>query len=155
MPFLPSRLLLTANPAHADRYAFIIPFLLLIDVTWIASATSLKRAPSSNEIVLEITKVQKIYECQGRPKAKDTNNMTQEVLAIAIYRCLIYTNTPFPDHAKELEFVKIGWNIACKKLDIWLEMTPELVRMVWVRRIHWHQLMANFTDHFSWVPCPW
>jgi hypothetical protein len=100
--------------------------------------TSLKRARSSDEILLEITKVQKIYESQGRPKAKDYDDVTQEVLAIAIaiYRCLICTDTPFPDHAKELEFVKIGWTIACKKLDIRLEMTPELVKMVFVRRIH-------------------
>jgi hypothetical protein len=93
---------------------------------------------SSDEILLEITKVQKIYESQGRPKAKDYDDVTQEVLsiAIAIYRCLICTDTPFPDHAKELEFVKIGWAIACKKLDIRLEMTPELVKMVFVRRIH-------------------
>jgi hypothetical protein len=77
-------------------------------------------------------KAQKIYESQGRPKAKDYGDVTQEVfaIAIAVYCCLICTDTPFPDHAKELEFAKIGWKIGCKKLDIWLEMTPELIKMV-------------------------
>jgi hypothetical protein len=77
-------------------------------------------------------KAQKIYESQRRPKAKDYDDVTQKVLAIAIavYRCLICTDTPFLDHAKELEFAKIGWKIGCKKLDIRLEMTPELVKMV-------------------------
>ncbi|KIM88272.1 hypothetical protein PILCRDRAFT_62582, partial [Piloderma croceum F 1598] len=75
---------------------------------------------------------------QGRPKAKDYDDVTQEVLAVAIavYRCLICTDTPFPDHAKELEFAKIRWKIGCKKLDIRLEMTPELVKMITSRGSH-------------------
>jgi hypothetical protein len=77
-------------------------------------------------------KAQKLWESVGRPKAKDYDDVTQEILsvAIAVYRCLISTDTPFPDHSKELEFVKIAWNVACKKVGLKLEMTPELVKMV-------------------------
>ena len=46
---------------------------------------------------------------------EDANNeedesYLQEILTItiAIYQCLICTDTPFPDHAKELEFVRIA-----------------------------------------------
>ena len=102
------------------------------------TTTSLKQVHSSDKILLEITKVQKIYESQGHPKAKDYDDVTQEVLsiAIAIYRCLICTDTPFLDHTKELKFIKIGWTIACKKLDIPLKMMPELVKMVFLCHIH-------------------
>jgi hypothetical protein len=94
--------------------------------------TNRKQAHSSDEIDTQVYKAQKLYESQGRPKAKDYDDVTQEVLtvAIAIYRCLICTDTPYPDHSQELEFVKIGWRIACKKMEVKLEMTPELVKMV-------------------------
>ena len=83
--------------------------------------------------------------------------MTQEVLAIAIaiYRCLICTNTPFPDHTKELKFVKIGWQIACKKMEIRLKMTPELVKMVHIHCVYLTSADGKFSDHFSRVTCPW
>jgi hypothetical protein len=102
------------------------------------SAVKLKRVRSIDEIHTAIATAQKLYESQGRPKAKDYDDVTQEILAIAIaiYRCLICTNTPFPDHVKELEFVRIAWKIACRKLDIQLEMTPELVKMVSAHCLH-------------------
>jgi len=80
----------------------------------------------------QTVKARKLWESVGRPKAKGYDDVTQEILsvAIAVYRCLIATDTPFPDHSKELEFVKITWNIACKKVGLKLEMTPELVKMV-------------------------
>ena len=80
----------------------------------------------------QTTNAQKIYESQGRPKAKDYDDLTQEILtiAIAIYQCLICTDTPFPDHAKELEFVRIAWKTACEQVEVKLQITPELVKMV-------------------------
>jgi hypothetical protein len=95
-----------------------------------------KRARDDDDFQLEQTvKAQKLWQSVGRPKAKDYDDVTQEILsvAIAVYRCLISTDTPFPDHSKELEFVKIAWNVACKKADMWLEMNPELVKMVRAR----------------------
>lgn len=81
-----------------------------------------------------ITKALKIHESQGRPKAKDYDDLTQEVLAtaISIYRSLVCSQKHggFPDHTKELDFVKIAWRRACEELDVRLEMTPELVKMV-------------------------
>ena len=99
------------------------------------TASHLKWAHSPDEEIntdTQTVKARKFYESQGRPKAKDYDDITQEILsiAIAIYRCLICTNTPFPDHSQELEFVMIAWRIACKKMEVKLEMTPELVKMV-------------------------
>jgi len=97
------------------------------------TAAGQKRArPLDDENDVQTTKAHKIYESQGRPKAKDYDDLTQEILAIsiAVYRCLICTNTPFPDHAKELEFVRLAWRKACEKIEVKLEMTPELVKMV-------------------------
>ena len=101
--------------------------------------------------------MQKIYESQGRPKAKDYDDMTQEVLtiAIAVYRCLVCINTPFLDHTKELEFIKIGWQIACKKMEIRLKMTPELVKMVSICPFYLTSADDHFADHFSRITCPW
>jgi len=91
-----------------------------------------KHTHDDNNNLTQTVKAWKVWESIGCPKAKDYDDITQEVvsIAIAVYHCLISTDTPFPDHLKELEFVKIVWNVACKKVDLRLEMTPELVKMV-------------------------
>jgi hypothetical protein len=80
----------------------------------------------------QTTRAQKIYESQRCPKAKDYDDLTQEILtiAIAIYQCLICTGTPFPDHAKELGFVRIAQKTACEQVEVKLQIMPELVKMV-------------------------
>jgi len=115
------------------------------------TASHLKRAHSLDEEIdtdTQIVKAQKLYESQGRPKAKDYDDVTQEILstAIAVYRCLICTNTPFPDHSQELEFVTIAWRIACKKMGVKLEVTPELVKMVRVCLVCWFICWFVFAD---------
>jgi hypothetical protein len=113
------------------------------------TSSHLKQAHSpDDEIDPQIVKAQKLYESQGRPKAKDYDDVTQEILAIAItnYCCLICTDTPFPDHSKELQFVTIAWRIAYKKMDVKLEMTPELVKMVCVCLICW---FVSADKHFG------
>ena len=105
----------------------------------------------------QTAKAQKLYESQGRPKAKDYDNVTQEILGVAIpiYRCLVCTRAPFPDHTKELEFVKIAWRKACEQVEVRLEMTPELIRMVYLCII-WlsRQLLMYLTDNLPWISCP-
>ena len=100
--------------------------------------TGLKQVHSSDQIRLEAIKILKVFGNLGRPKMKDYDDVTQGVLilAIGIYCCLICTVTPFPDHVKKLEFVMTGWVMACRKLNIWLEMTPELVKMVFICCVH-------------------
>ena len=97
-----------------------------------ATITNIKQVHSSDKIDTQVVKAQKLYKSQGHLKAKNYDDMTQEVLtvAITIYHCLICTNMPYPDHSQELEFVKIGWRITYKKVEVKLEMTPELVKMV-------------------------
>lgn len=79
-----------------------------------------------------VAKVQKIHESQGRPKAKDFDDTTQEVLtkAITYYRCLISSMNAFPDHHTELNFVKLSWRMACEDLETRLQMTPDIVKIV-------------------------
>ena len=128
------------------------------DASLTGAMTGLKQVHSSDQICLEAIKILKVFGNSGCPKVKDYNDMTQGVLIIAIgvYCWLICTVTPFLDHVKELEFVMTGWVMACRKLNIWLEMTLELVKMIFICCVHWYQLMRfHFTDHLSWVPCPW
>jgi hypothetical protein len=100
------------------------------------SAAKPKWVCSIGEIHTTITTAQKLYESQGCPKAKEYDDVTQKILAIPIYHCLISTDTPFPNHAKELKFVRIAWKVVCKKLDIQLEMALKLVKMVCVHHLH-------------------
>jgi hypothetical protein len=68
----------------------------------------------------------------GRPKAKDFDDVTQEVigLAIAFYRCYISSKNSFPDHALELEFIADAWRAACQRLNLEMEITPTISKLV-------------------------
>lgn len=69
----------------------------------------------------------------SRPKAKDFNDLTQEALGLAIllYRCLLTVRHGFPDHAAELNWVREAWSQACRKLNIVMELTPTLSKLVY------------------------
>ncbi|KAG0693776.1 hypothetical protein DFH29DRAFT_1006947 [Suillus ampliporus] len=74
-------------------------------------------------------------------KVSDFNDLTQEVLAVAISLCctLICTQEPFPETSiMETEFAQIAWSLACKKtvLDVTLSLT--LVKMITKRTSHVH-----------------
>ncbi|KAJ7890769.1 hypothetical protein B0H13DRAFT_2530987, partial [Mycena leptocephala] len=74
----------------------------------------------------------------GRPKAKDFDDVTQEVigLAIAFYRCYISSKNSFPDHALELEFVADAWRAACQRLNLEMEITPTISKLPTVELIY-------------------
>ncbi|KAH7910152.1 hypothetical protein BJ138DRAFT_1114361 [Hygrophoropsis aurantiaca] len=80
----------------------------------------------------KLVKAQKINEHQGRPRAKDYDDVTQEFLAAATgdYRARICTKAPMPDHQQEIEMLRLSWAYACTKTGINLEMTPQLAKMV-------------------------
>lgn len=67
-----------------------------------------------------------------RPKASDLDDLTKECLAVAIavYRCLISTTNPFPDHSAESGLGREAWVIACEDLDCDLPLTPRVFKMV-------------------------
>ena len=67
-----------------------------------------------------------------RPKASDLDDLTREclVVAIAVYRCLISTTNPFPDHSAESNLGRDAWFIACEDLDCSLGLTPRVFKLV-------------------------
>jgi hypothetical protein len=90
----------------------------------------------------QTAKAQKVHVSSGRPKAKDYDDVTQEVLAIAIaiYRCLISTEAPFPDHVQEVAFAKTAWEKASEICNIVMSTTPEIIKMV---RYSYHHCDSN------------
>ena len=70
-----------------------------------------------------------------RAKASDFDDLTKEclVVAIAVYRCLISTTNPFPDHSAESGLGREAWVIACEDLDCDLPLTPRVSKLVSLR----------------------
>lgn len=68
----------------------------------------------------------------SRAKAADFDDVTQEILSLAIslYRCWICTDTAFPDHLMETDWVREAWSAACRELDVNIELTPTLSKLV-------------------------
>lgn len=58
--------------------------------------------------------MRRIQEKKGRPKASDFDDTSQQLINLAnsYYRALIATNDPFPDTARELEFLHLSWAYA-------------------------------------------
>ncbi|KAH9951169.1 hypothetical protein B0H21DRAFT_705828 [Amylocystis lapponica] len=84
-------------------------------------------------------KMQKANDGSGRPKAADFDDITQEVLgiAVAIFRCLICTQAPFPDTtAIEIDMAKRAWREACEKTSLNVMLTPTLLKMITRRTSH-------------------
>jgi hypothetical protein len=67
-----------------------------------------------------------------RPKASDFEDLTKGSIqaAIAIYRCLISTTDPFPDHAIELKLARQAWEVACEDLEVDHSLTPKICKLV-------------------------
>ena len=67
-----------------------------------------------------------------RPKASDFDDLTKEclVVAIAVFRCLISTTNPFPDHSAESGLGREAWVMACEELDCDLPLTPRVFKVV-------------------------
>ncbi|KAJ7235768.1 hypothetical protein C8J57DRAFT_1088707, partial [Mycena rebaudengoi] len=92
-----------------------------------------KRARSPDERSdLRPTQAQKVNDNQGRPKARDYDDVTQELLAVAItwYRCLISTCDAFPDHETEREFAVQAWAKACEELKVAMPLEPTLAKLI-------------------------
>lgn len=77
-------------------------------------------------------KAQKVDRSGGRPKAADYDDLTKEVIAIAIslYRCKISTVQAFPDRSVELDFVIDAWKMACENQSVQMELTPRISKIV-------------------------
>lgn len=87
----------------------------------IESGSKHAQSPSNNGEDYPFAKAQKIHEVQGvRPRAKDFDDLTREVIriVISIYRCMVCTIAPFPDQPSELAFAMSAWKQACEKVEV-------------------------------------
>lgn len=78
------------------------------------------------------TQSQKINNHQGRSRAKDYDDTTQEAIGIANtwYRCLLATQDAFPDHMAETDMVALSWNKAQEELGVSMRLTPDIAKLV-------------------------
>lgn len=97
----------------------------------------LKRQRSESVDSLRDAKVAK-HTSGNRPKASDFQDLTKECLALAIsvYRCLISTTNPFPDHTAETQLAGEAWAIACEDLETNDPLTPKISKLITNRGSH-------------------
>ncbi|KAJ7662854.1 hypothetical protein B0H17DRAFT_1257671, partial [Mycena rosella] len=74
----------------------------------------------------------KISDNQGRPRAKDYDDTTQELISIANtwYRCLLATEDAFPDSTTETVMVTAAWKTACEELQVAVRLTPDIAKLI-------------------------
>ncbi|KAK6971928.1 hypothetical protein R3P38DRAFT_2586128, partial [Favolaschia claudopus] len=92
------------------------------------------RSPSDD---LRVVQAQRT-STTSRPKAHDFDDITQEALAVAIkvYRCFCAGRHAFPDHTLEVSWVCEAWALACRKVNINMELTPTLTKLITKRGTH-------------------
>ncbi|KAJ7140072.1 hypothetical protein C8R43DRAFT_1131811 [Mycena crocata] len=97
-----------------------------------------KRGPSHLGDDVRTVQAQKTTKSGGRPKAKDYDDLTQEVitLTIRIYRCYLSIKHGFPDHAAELEFLRAAFAYACRELGLKMHLTPDISKLITSRGSH-------------------
>jgi len=82
----------------------------------------------------EITtvKAQKLTEHEGRPRARDYDDVTQEfvIAAIGDYRAQLCAEGPMPDHTQETTFLNASWAKASQITGVNLVQTPQLAKLV-------------------------
>ncbi|KAJ7040548.1 hypothetical protein C8F04DRAFT_1310968 [Mycena alexandri] len=93
--------------------------------------TGNKRARSPADDLRE-TQAQKLNDHQGRSRAKDYDDITQELVSIANtwFRCLLATTDPFAEHLTEQEILTLSWGKVCKELKVNMRMTPDIAKMI-------------------------
>ena len=79
-----------------------------------------------------IVKAQKLTEHEGRPRAWDYDDVTQEFVnaAIADYWARLCAESPMPDHAQEMVLLNASWAKAVQTTGVNLVRTPQLAKLV-------------------------
>ncbi|KAK6983971.1 hypothetical protein R3P38DRAFT_3375516 [Favolaschia claudopus] len=90
-----------------------------------------KRPRSPTDDALRVVQAQRT-STSSRPKARDFDDLTQELLAIAIkgFRCLVATRHAFPDHATEVDWVGESWSKSCRKVSVAMELSATLSKLI-------------------------
>ncbi|GBE88906.1 hypothetical protein SCP_1403140 [Sparassis crispa] len=84
-------------------------------------------------------KYQKGSDGSSRPRVKDFDDATQEVLTItiAIFRCMVSTEAPFPDTSTfEIEMAQQAWKKACEQTGLNVMVMTTLIKMIMKRTSH-------------------
>ncbi|KIM65439.1 hypothetical protein SCLCIDRAFT_112751, partial [Scleroderma citrinum Foug A] len=79
-----------------------------------------------------IVKAQKLTEHEGRPHARDYDDVTQEFVLTAIgdYWARLCAEGPMPDHAQETALLNTSWAKALQATGINLVRTPQLSKLI-------------------------
>jgi len=79
-----------------------------------------------------VVKAQKLTEHEGRPRARDYDDVTQEFVNAAIgdYRARLCAESPMPDHTQETALLNASWAKALQTTGVNLVRTPQLAKLV-------------------------
>ncbi|KIM66112.1 hypothetical protein SCLCIDRAFT_71152, partial [Scleroderma citrinum Foug A] len=77
-------------------------------------------------------KAQKLTKHEGRPHARDYDNVTQEFVNAAIgdYQAHLCPEGPMPDHAQEMALLNASWAKVFQTTGINLVQTPQLAKLI-------------------------
>ncbi|KAF8179780.1 hypothetical protein K438DRAFT_1211385 [Mycena galopus ATCC 62051] len=91
-----------------------------------------KRARSPSDEDLRPAQAQCTTASGSRPKAKDFDDVTQEIISLAIteYRVLLSSEYAFPESPAELGYLGRAWTTSCTKLNVVIELTPTISKLV-------------------------
>ncbi|KAJ7732843.1 hypothetical protein B0H16DRAFT_1328495, partial [Mycena metata] len=90
-----------------------------------------KRAHSPEDD-MRATQAQKISDHQGRVRAKDYDDLTQEAISISCtwFRCLLVSKAPYLDHTPEMEMIRLSWAKACEELKVSMPLPPDVAKLI-------------------------
>ncbi|KIM61731.1 hypothetical protein SCLCIDRAFT_25682 [Scleroderma citrinum Foug A] len=85
-----------------------------------------------NNQEINIVKAQKLTEHEGRPHARDYDDVTQEFILAAIgdYQAQLCAEGPMPDHTQETAFLNASWARASQITGVNLARTPQLAKLI-------------------------
>ncbi|KAJ6486357.1 hypothetical protein DFH09DRAFT_1106095, partial [Mycena vulgaris] len=91
-----------------------------------------KRARSPAHDDIRAAQAQKIHDHQGRVRARDYDDTTQELIGITNtwYRCLLAARDAYPDVASETEMVTLAWSKGCEELKVSMRITPDIAKLI-------------------------
>jgi len=81
---------------------------------------------------MTIVKAQKLTEHEGRLRARDYDNVTQEfvITAIGDYWVHLCAKGPMPDHTQEAVLLKVSWAKVLQTTGVNLVWTPQLAKLI-------------------------
>jgi len=81
---------------------------------------------------ITVIKAQKLTEHEGRPHARDYDDIMQEfvVMAIEDYQARLCAECPMPDHVQETALMNTSWAKVFQITGVNLVQTPQLSKLI-------------------------